>query len=174
MTHSIYLSGPISEVSLNIAQEWRASFEEAVQQVGSPLIRCINPMRFRLTTPMSTEDPTYITSRDRFDVQRADLLVVNFLYQPHQETISIGSVIEMAWADAWRKPIIMAVPVNWKSRLFTHPFIQDIVTTIVYTEQELIYQARAFLSLTESRSEVDILEPSVDSTAAEPTPDCPF
>lgn len=164
MTYDIYLSGPISEVPLNIAQEWRASFEEAVQQVGGPSIRCINPMRFRLTTPMSTEDPAYITSRDRFDVQRADLLVVNFLYQPHPEIISIGSVIEMAWADAWGKPIIMAVPVNWESRLLTHPIIHGMVTTIVYTEQELIYQARAFLSAS------DNLEP----VGTEITPDCPF
>lgn len=151
MTHSIYLSGPISEVPLNIAQEWRASFEEAVQIVGGPHIKCINPMRFRLTTPMSAEDPTYITSRDRFDVQRADLLVVNFLYRyQNPEIISIGSVIEMAWADAWNKPIIMAVPVNWKSRLSSHPFIADMVTAVVHSELELIYQARAFLSVSDN------------------------
>lgn len=168
MTHSIYLSGPISEVPLNIAQEWRTNFEKEVQVPDGPHIECINPMRFLGTTPMSTEDPTYITSRDRFDVQRADLLVVNFLYR-HQnpEMISIGSVIEMSWADAWRKPIIMATPIDWKSRLCSYPFIQEMVTTIVHTEQELIWQARAFLSIANPVSTV-----SIDST--EPTPDCPF
>lgn len=152
MTHSIYLSGPVSEVPPNIVQEWRANFEKEIQVPNGPRIECINPMRFAKSTPMSIGDPTYITSRDRFDVQRANLLVVNFLYEHQdQDIISIGSVIEMAWADAWRKPIIMAVPVDWKSRLSSHPFITDIVTTIVHTEEELIYQARAFLSISDDK-----------------------
>lgn len=153
MTHRIYLSGPISEVPLRIAQEWRTNFEREIQVLDGPHIECINPMRFANNTPMSEGDAKYITYRDRFDVQRADLLVVNFLYQPNHWAISIGSIIEMAWADAWRKPIIMAVPAKWKSRLSSHPFINDIVTTIVYSETELIHQARAFLSLTDPNNE---------------------
>lgn len=150
MTHSIYLSGPIAGVNPIIAQQWRTRFTRAMLSLDGPAVDCIDPMRHSSDIALMTRDSdTYITSRDRFDVQRADLVVVNFLYGRADKAVSIGTIMEMAWADAWRKPIIMATPLNNEAELFGHPFIKDVVTTTVYTEEALIKQARVFLSLTD-------------------------
>jgi hypothetical protein len=53
-----------------------------------------------LSTPQGT------ITRDRYDVARCDALFVNFL---NSEAVSIGTIMEMAWADAWRIPIILAM-----------------------------------------------------------------
>jgi hypothetical protein len=49
-----------------------------------------------------------VTQRNRFDVQRADLILANFLgANGPPARVSIGSVGELFWADAYRKPIVL-------------------------------------------------------------------
>lgn len=45
-----------------------------------------------------------ITCHDRMDIMRCDIIIVNFL---GAKRVSIGTVMEITWADAWRKPIII-------------------------------------------------------------------
>jgi len=45
--------------------------------------------------------PPGAVGRDRFDVQTCDLLLVNLL---GATSVSIGTMFELAWTDAWRKP----------------------------------------------------------------------
>lgn len=47
-----------------------------------------------------------ILSRDRWDVATCDAMLVNFI---GAEKISVGTVMEIAYADAYRKPVIVAM-----------------------------------------------------------------
>ena len=47
-----------------------------------------------------------ITTRDRFDCQRADVVLMNLL---GADRISVGTMIEAGWADAARRPVVLAM-----------------------------------------------------------------
>ncbi len=107
----LYLCGPITGTSYKQSTDWR-------QYVAGKMpkhITVISPMRgkdylsqeqqiksFYDIHPLSTGRG--IVCRDRFDVKRSDAVFVNFL---GAERVSIMSVMEIAWADAWQKPIII-------------------------------------------------------------------
>jgi len=91
-------------------------------------------------TPLSCQKG--ITCRDRMDVMRCDMLFVNFL---GAQRVSIGSVMEIAWADAWRKPIIIAME---KDNVHSHAILRETAGFIVPTLDEAIAVAIAVLSPT--------------------------
>ena len=68
----------------------------------APIVRpMLNPFRATFRTSAVSN-----ATRDRFDATRCDLLFVNLLGA--KET-SIGTVMEIAWADLLRKPIVLAI-----------------------------------------------------------------
>lgn len=107
----VYLAGPISGLTYEQAQEWRNHFADVVD----PRIKCYSPLRGKqyLTMrgplegsynefPLSTDQG--ITTRDRFDCMGSDLVVFNLLGATR---ISIGTMIELGWADAARVPAVI-------------------------------------------------------------------
>lgn len=125
----IYLAGPIKGLSYIEATEWRKYVTNNVKEN----IECLSPLRGK--SYLSDEPilkPIYdnfalsnakaITTRDRFDAQRCDLLFVNLLSA--KET-SIGTVMEIAWADSKRIPIIMVIENN--GNIHDHPMITECV-----------------------------------------------
>jgi|SRR5581483_1516189 len=107
----IYLAGPISGLTYEGAQDWRDYFSSKI----SPEIQCYSPLRGKQYLkmrgplegsydefPLSTD--TGITTRDRYDCMGADVVVFNLL---GAERISIGTMIELGWADAARNPAIL-------------------------------------------------------------------
>ena len=67
---------------------------------------------------MSTE--AAITGRDRYDVMtRCDAVLVYLL---GAEEVSIGTVIEVGWADAARKPIILVI--EDEGNVHDHPMVR--------------------------------------------------
>ncbi len=113
MKHTkIYLAGPMTGLSYKESNAWREYFDK---NIDTTQIKCLSP--FRGKSYLSDEPilkPEYndyalstgkgITTRDRWDAQRCDLLVVNFL---GATTVSIGTVLEIAWADSKRIPIVI-------------------------------------------------------------------
>lgn len=83
-----------------------------------------------------------ITCRDRMDVMRCDMILVNFL---GADKVSIGSVMEIAWADAWRKPIIVVME---EDNIHSHAMIREVAGFIVPDLDEAIEIAIAALSPT--------------------------
>lgn len=55
-------------------------------------------------SPLST--PRGVITRDRFDTQRVDLVIMNLLGATR---VSIGSMIELGWADSVRTPIVVVM-----------------------------------------------------------------
>ena len=44
--------------------------------------------------------------KDRMDVQRADAMIINLL---GAEKVSIGTVMEIGWANAWEIPVVLVM-----------------------------------------------------------------
>lgn len=91
------------------------------------------------THPLSTGKG--ILCRDRFDVKRSDMIFANFL---GAEMVSIMSVMEIAWADAWQKPIIIVA--EKENIHLQHIAIKEVAGFILHDLDEAITIAIAVLS----------------------------
>lgn len=130
----VYLGGPIKGVRYEGAQSWRVHFETLLADG----IKALGPMRgeAHLATESgvildSYEDTLLSNARaiyikDRFDVWRCDAVVVNLL---GAATVSIGSVGEIFWADAWDKPCIVVMETN--GNVHDHCMIREAASLVV-------------------------------------------
>jgi nucleoside 2-deoxyribosyltransferase len=147
---SIYLCGPISGCSYGECTDWR----KYVARHIAPDIIALSPMRGKKylehekeighsyeETIMSSAQA--ITSRDRFDVMNCDMLFANFL---GAKKVSVGSVIELGWADAFRKPVILIMEPDG-SNIHEHPIVERITGFRVATIDEAITLVNATLSM---------------------------
>jgi nucleoside 2-deoxyribosyltransferase len=142
---SVYLAGPITGLSFGEATDWR---EYAIQQLSAAGIDAFSPLRAKTYlkqesnladqysfNPLSTAHG--IVTRDLFDAMGRDLLLVNFL---GATKVSIGTVMEIAWADACRKPIVIAMEPG-KVNPHEHSMLTEVSGYIVPTLDEAIYIA---------------------------------
>jgi len=145
----LYLVGPITGVSFGESTDWR----EYVATKLPGHIQAVSPMRGKKylqkeksikdsyeEIPLSSQKG--ITCRDRMDVMRCHAILVNFL---GATKVSIGSVVEIAWADAWRKPIIIAME---KDNIHSHAMIREVAGFITSDLDDAIMIATAILSPT--------------------------
>lgn len=124
MVHkTVYLAGPIDGLSYRDGIEWRDAAREELAKEG---IHAMSPQRGKdylmehksLTdrmdfgkqeelfkdNPMSTAKG--ILTRDRFDAINCTVLLVNFI---GAKQVSIGTVMEIAWAHLQGKPIVVCI-----------------------------------------------------------------
>lgn len=113
MDNLVYLGGPITGLTYDGCTEWR---DLVRKKVGSH-INTISPMRGKQRLKEISQgaaildcyDYDYLASykgintRDYWDVQRCSIVFVNFL---GATKVSIGTVMEIAWARAFNKPVI--------------------------------------------------------------------
>ncbi|API59603.1 hypothetical protein BSL82_09990 [Tardibacter chloracetimidivorans] len=119
--NTVYLAGPISGLNYQGATDWRDYAREVLAANG---IKGLSPMRGKSAlagldklghkpedcghlahlTPLATQRG--VMTRDRFDATRCDVLLVNFL---GATAVSMGTVMEIAWADNCRIPIVCAM-----------------------------------------------------------------
>ena len=129
MTPRIYMAGPISGLTFDVANDWR----EKVRLALLPDIEAANPLRgkgslvgYAELTDGYTHDPLVtdraIFARDYQDVLRADLLFVNLL---GAKRVSQGTNYEIAWAYQLRKPILVAIEES--GNVHDHPFLRQVV-----------------------------------------------
>jgi len=145
---SVYLAGPILGKSYQDATEWRNIASEWLAKHG---IKGISPMRYKemlKREPKLTDNYEHplacqkgIVARDRFDCQHCGLVLANLL---GAETISIGTVVEFGWADAFRKPIITVM--EKEGSLYNHSFIKELSGFRVETLESGLEIARAILN----------------------------
>lgn len=145
----LYCAGPISGVSYGKSVDWR----EYVNQKLPSHIKAVSPMRGKkyLAAESKVQDSYEehplscqkgITCRDRMDTMRCDMVLVNFL---GAKSVSIGSVMEIAWADAWRKPIVVVME---KDNVHWHAMVREVSGFIVSDLDEAIKIVNAVLSPT--------------------------
>lgn len=133
--HTVYLAGPISGLDYNGATVWR----DQARGMLEPDIHVLSPMRakeylqqvagdvgfsstceeYQHFSPLS--GPRGIMTRDRFDATRCDVLFVNLI---GASKVSVGTVMEIAWADLCRTPIVCAMePGNVHEHCMVHEAI---------------------------------------------------
>lgn len=113
--HTVYLAGPISGLGYEGATQWR---DLAAQMLSASGIKPLSPLRFKpYLKGIENIDkhnaeygkinvlssPRGIMARDRFDATRCDVMLVNLL---NAEKVSMGTVMEIAWADLKRIPVV--------------------------------------------------------------------
>jgi len=113
----VYLSGPISGKTYEGATSWRDDARRFLEGYG---IEVLDPMRGKasLQGQSKIEDrpdvgdvlvqDAAIFHRDHWDVQRADIILVNL--SEAGKRVSIGTVMEIAFAWVYRKIIILILP----------------------------------------------------------------
>lgn len=136
MNNSIYLAGGISGYKFNEVNDWREVAKASLESVG---IKCYSPLRGKAiqgiidqeviegsyeNTPVATAKG--IMGRDRFDCTRVDAVLMNLVDAKH---VSIGTMIEIGWADAHRIPIIIVMEPD---NIHQHPMVKEAATYIVH------------------------------------------
>lgn len=150
MSYSVYLAGPIGGCSYGECTSWREVFTRLLHGFD---VECINPMRgksylkneteidkIRYSTPLSC--PKGVYTRDRFDALRCDLLIVNLL---GAQKPSLGSVMEIAWADAVGTPIVLVMEAE--GNCHEHILIQEACGFRVESLEEAADLAVSILNL---------------------------
>lgn len=110
MEFLLYLAGSITGDDYKKVSGWR---EQVAKKLPKEII-AVSPLRWRDylsgTKSIDNCDDRFalssqngIVARVRMDVKRCDMLFVNFL---GAKKISVGSIMEIVWADAFRKPIV--------------------------------------------------------------------
>ena len=136
----VYMAGPMAHVTKQAADSWRyyvAGRLDGIHEMPSgPFIEvlCFNPTRGEETdaaqkfsatatgaTPWNTVSG--ITGRDRHDLQTADIVFMNLL---GAKRVSIGTTVELGWADAYRKPIVLVMEKSGNPH--EHIFFQGLCT----------------------------------------------
>lgn len=146
MTHSIYMAGPISGLTYGESEAWRDEFTSYFEGTN---IRCLSPLRAKTylhdagvleqsySHPLSTDRG--IMMRDHWDCQRSTLIVCNLI---GVERVSIGTVMEIAWAYAYGKPLIMMMD---EKSSHDHPMIREAINFRAATVEEAAHIALALL-----------------------------
>lgn len=148
---SLYLAGPITNQPWESVVEWR----NYVTKQCHPDIDCFSPLRGKIYLAgetsikdqynehiMSTQRA--ILARDHYDATRRDLLFVNLL---EAERVSIGTVMEIAWAHEARIPIVLCMKdtVNGKKNPHDHAMVREACPFIVSSVDDGILTARHIL-----------------------------
>jgi nucleoside 2-deoxyribosyltransferase len=143
----VYLAGPITGSARYVDCDWQSHCRTKFL----PEIEVLSPLRQPIevideTGELNCEDRLRlmrhgrsIAARDRLDVMRCDLLIVNLLGATR---VSIGSVGEIFWADAYRKPVIM---VREEQNIHTHAMLDALVGWIYEDLDAAIDTARTLL-----------------------------
>ncbi len=113
----VYLAGPISGLSYEGATDWRDEARAALLLSG---IDCFSPMRHKKSLAgeraIMHDYPQHVLSnqraimtRDRHDTFSADCVLMNLTGVPD---VTVGTMMELAWADARRTPVVCVLPVT--------------------------------------------------------------
>ncbi len=122
----VYLAGPISGLTFDEGQNWREDFRQAIH----PAIKAYSPLRGKdYLADKGNLEGSYdefplssgkgITTRDRYDCMGSDLVIFNLL---GAKKVSIGTMIELGWADAARVPAILIME---EGNVHSHPMVDN-------------------------------------------------
>ncbi len=141
----VYLAGPIANTQRAEAVGWRFEATNALRERN---IEALSPMRAKERLARNDigdnfhkyeDEGVFFTSRgimtrDRNDVIRCDALLVNLL---GARKLSAGTVMELAWADILRKPVVVAIEAEGNPH-DNHPMIHEAIPFRVTSLDEAI------------------------------------
>jgi len=159
MKFLVYLAGPISGLNYKECTDWR----KYVRKKFPPEIIGVSPMRGKwvFKGELAPDDPAdeygmkfsgtdeddfvfttqrEVLARDHNDVLRSDAILINFL---GAKTVSIGTVMEVAWAHAYRKPTVLIMEEN--NNLHDHAMVREVCPFVARTVDEGIERINGIL-----------------------------
>jgi nucleoside 2-deoxyribosyltransferase len=147
MPAKVYLAGPITGLSFDKAADWRYDVMCLLGAVG---IVAYSPLRAKSYLKNIKEIADHyddhvlscrkgITNRDRFDVMRCDVLFVNLIGATKP---SIGTILELGWADAARKPIVLCMD---EGNVHDHAMVNEVSGFVVRTLDEGVEVTKSLL-----------------------------
>lgn len=144
----VYLAGAISGLTYDNAEDWRALAREFLDAHG---IAGYSPLRAKdylrsegvleqsyAHTPFSSDRG--IMTRDHWDCMTSDLILVNLLGTTR---VSVGTVMEIAWGFAYRKPVVVAM--EDANNLHEHPMIREAIGFRFNTLFDALHATRCIL-----------------------------
>lgn len=138
----VYLAGPIGGLNYDEACHWR---NRATVILADSNIRAYSPLRYKeflrnhgtLTTQPYTEHPLAtrrgILTRDHWDCMTADLILV---YLKGAPAVSMGTVMEIAFGHAYRKPIVAVME---QGNVHEHAMVSEAIDFRVDTLDEALH-----------------------------------
>ena len=141
----VYLAGPITGLSYDGAQDWR---DVAKRVLAESHVKAVSPLRskeYLRGIPALTADcagygdlncmssPRGIMTRDHYDATQSDALLVNLLGSTR---VSIGTVMEIAWA--WDNGLPVVVAMEKEGNPHEHAMITEAIGFRVTTLEEAI------------------------------------
>lgn len=155
MEYRVYLAGPITGLSYDGTMEWREFVKKRFDQMKSDEKRIIGVSPMRAKEYLSTIESIghgnekygicsggkAIVCRDRNDVMTSDAILINLL---GAEKVSIGTVIEIGWADAFRKPVVLVME-KGRLNIHEHDMVSEMAGFWVETLEEGIHLINAIL-----------------------------
>lgn len=144
---SVYLAGPITGESYSTVTDWRAY---AMKQLA-PDIDGFSPMRskdylLQETSVADSYEATILSSqrgifaRDSYDCQRCDVVLANLL---GASRVSIGTVMEIAWGWAYRKPLVLVM--EEEGNIHEHAMLREACPYRVKTLDEGLHIIKTIL-----------------------------
>lgn len=143
----LYLAGPMAGLGYAIASTWREKVTESLSDIAE----CLSPLRGEklsngVYSAVATDESVFntqnaIIGRDRADCCRADLVFMNLL---GAKKVSIGTMVELAWADASRKPVIVCIEKTGNPH--DSEYVRGLATYVVTSLEEGIAVARCFFN----------------------------
>lgn len=149
MTKTVYLAGPIAGCNKSEANDWRSyvNGELLVHRIrGISPLRCEPLIGERYSVGYA--DPKFgtaraIGSKNFADVQNCDMTLCYFPRAIVEARPSYGTVLELGWAFALRKPTIVVTDYD---ALREHPVISTCAGWLLTDLDEAIEVARGILA----------------------------
>ena len=148
MSKTAYLAGPMAGLGYASAATWREKVTEGLQDV----CECLSPLRGEMLSngvysATATDSSAFntqnaIIGRDRFDCCNSDLIFMNLL---GAKKVSIGTTVELALADASRKPVIVCMEASGNPHDSIH--VRGLATYLVEDLDSGIAVARCFFNV---------------------------
>lgn len=149
---TLYLAGPITGLDYKGATEWRDGVREEMLRYGidarSPMrgksflaaLREIGGTAREWYTKNALASAPGVVCRDRNDVRTAGAVLMNLAGATR---VSIGSMCELGWADAFRVPVITVME---PGNIHDHMFVTQLSGYVVPALPEALDIARVVLT----------------------------
>lgn len=153
---TVYLAGPITGLTFDGCTDWR---EYAIKSLADAGIKGLSPMRAKEylrdagvlpALKNAKEDYEYakygvmstsrgIMTRDFFDATRCDVTLVNF---QGAKIVSMGTVMEVAWAYQKRTPVVAVME---EGNIHEHGMINEAIGFRLETLDEALNVIKSIL-----------------------------
>lgn len=124
----VYLAGPMTHLE-DEGSGWRQEVKEILENEGFDVVLPHQQLEYELAYDLPTgvaASDKILTVRDRWAAMESDVVLANF---EQASKASIGTSIELGWANAADVPIVANIP---SGNIHDHPMVTSIVDFLVH------------------------------------------